>query len=162
MFCASLVTNIADKFESVLAVDVAMAVFHTFAESQALCAHNLVNLYLDDELQDATPDVITCCILSLVLTHERPFIHPPVYHAVLLNSIINASKEVENLKKMKVVAEEKIAKLFEQFDSLPKIQQDRFVIFLGTYLSQSSGKDLGMAESFLLKLTESPSKAVLK
>jgi hypothetical protein len=30
------------------------------------------------------------------------------------------------------------------------------VSFIGAYISQSAGKDLGQAESFLLKLTETP------
>jgi hypothetical protein len=34
------------------------------------------------------------------------------------------------------------------------MQQDRVVEFLGAFISQSAGRDLGLAENFLIKLTQ--------
>jgi hypothetical protein len=101
---------INDKFESVLAVDVAMAIFKTFADSQQMCAHNLLNLYLAEELKEAMPEVLLSCLFSLLLSHERPFTEPPLFFAVLLNQMVNSSREIESLKKLKSFAEEKFSK----------------------------------------------------
>lgn len=60
------------------------------------------------------------------------------------------------------MAEEKIAKIFGAFEAFNAIQQERIVSFLGAYICQSAGRDLGLAESFLLKLTETPQRLVLK
>lgn len=129
-------TTINDKFESVLAVDVAMAIFKTFAESQQMCAHNLLNLYLSEELKEAMPEVLLSCLLSLLLSHERPFTEPPLFFAVLLNQMVNSSREIESLKKLKSFAEEKFSKyVFAHFNNFTYLQQERIIAFLGTYLS---------------------------
>ena len=131
-----IVTSINDKFESVRAVDVAMAVLKTFAESQQMCAHNLLNLYLAEELIEAVPEVILSCIFSLLLSHERPFTEPPLFFAVLLNQMVNSSREIESLKKLKSFAEDKFSKqVFAHFNSFTFLQQERIIAFLGAYLS---------------------------
>ena len=67
-----------------------------------------------------------------------------------------------------------MAKVFASFDALPGStpnlegsvlfgsSRERYLSFLGTYISQSSGKDLSLAESFLLQLTSTPHKKHIK
>ena len=86
-----------------------------------MCASNLQNLYLHEELIESVPEVLLTTLLSLMLSHERPLSQPPVYYAMLLNSIIQSSKDSDNLKKLKVMAEEKIAKMFGAFESFNSI-----------------------------------------
>lgn len=51
--------------------------------------------------------------------------------------------------------EERFSRLvFSNFEKFNFLQQERIVTFLGSYISQSSGKDLGQSEQFLLELTK--------
>jgi|APCry1669190731_1035312.scaffolds.fasta_scaffold206255_1 hypothetical protein len=69
--------------------------------------------------------------------------------------MVNKSRETEKLKKLKSQVEEKFSRLvFANFEKFNFTQQERIVTFLGSYISQSSGKDLGLAEQFLLELTK--------
>lgn len=145
-----------DRFESVLALDLCLAVLRTFSDSQQMAAQNLVNFYLSEELSDSVADVILHTIFSLVVTHEKPFSDlTPLYFAVMLNTMVNMSRDHDKLKKLKHHIEDKFSKsVFAKIADFSPIQRERIVDFLGAYLSQSSGKDLGQAEPFLLKLTE--------
>lgn len=60
---------LTDKFESILAVDLTMALLKTFQESQQMACQNLINLYLSEELADNIPTVLIQTLLGLLLTH---------------------------------------------------------------------------------------------
>jgi hypothetical protein len=64
-----------------------------------MAAQNLVNFYLNEELQDNIADVLLHTIFSLVLSDKHEL--TPLYYAVLLNSMVNMSRDNEKLKKMK-------------------------------------------------------------
>ena len=67
-----------------------------------MTAQNLVNFYLHDELTDQVPDILLQSIFSLLLTHDKPFKDlPPLYYAIMLNNMVNLSRESEKLKKLK-------------------------------------------------------------
>lgn len=95
-------------------------------------------------------------IFSLVINHEKPFNDlPPLYFAVMLNTMVNMSRDHDKLRKLKHHIEDKFSKLvFSKISEFSDIQRERVVDFLGAYLSQCAGRDLGQAEPFLLKLTE--------
>jgi hypothetical protein len=63
----NIVTGIKDKFESILAVDIAMALIFTFSDEHRMVSHNLINMYLSEELREATPSIILAAIYSLVI-----------------------------------------------------------------------------------------------
>jgi len=44
-----VVTSIKDKYQAMLAVEVAFALIHTFQESHDMCASNLLNMYMSEE-----------------------------------------------------------------------------------------------------------------
>lgn len=104
--------TLPDKFESTLAVDMCMAVLRTFAESQQMAAQSLVNFYLHEELADHVTEVILHALFSLLLTYEKPFNDiTPLYLAILLNTIVNVSRDNnDKLKKLRANIEEKFAK----------------------------------------------------
>jgi hypothetical protein len=57
---------------------------------------------LSEELSDYAADVILHMIFSLLVTVEKPFNDlTPLYYAVLLNTIVNMSRDNEKLKKLK-------------------------------------------------------------
>jgi hypothetical protein len=57
---------------------------------------------LSEELSDSAADVILHMIFSLLVTVEKPFNDlTPLYYAVLLNTIVNMSRDNEKLKKLK-------------------------------------------------------------
>lgn len=149
-------TVLDDKYESALALDLAMALLRTFSESQQMAAQQFVNLYLCEDLQDQIPDVILHTIFSLVVTTDKPFTDiTPLYLAVFLNTVCNTARDVDKLKKLKLKAEDKFTKLvFQNSQHFTKIQILRIVDFLGAYISQSAGRDLSQAEPFLIKLTQ--------
>jgi hypothetical protein len=67
-----------------------------------MAAQNLMNFYLAEDIADSVGDVILSTILSLVLTHEKPFSDlSPLYFAILLNSIITQSGSHDKLRKLK-------------------------------------------------------------
>lgn len=77
-----------------------------------MCAQNLINIYLHEELQDSIAELIVTAILSLVLTSgERPFNYPPAYFAMLLQQIITNGQN-DQLKGLRKLAEEKMAQIF--------------------------------------------------
>lgn len=79
-----------------------MSIVRTFSDSQQMTAQNLVNFYLHDELTDQVPDILLQSIFSLLLTHDKPFKDlPPLYYAIMLNNMVNLSRESEKLKKLK-------------------------------------------------------------
>ncbi len=121
-----------------------------------MAAQNLINFYLSDEIADQIPDILLQSIFSLLLTHEKPFKDlPPIFYAILLNNVVNLSQESEKLKKLKQQVEEKFSRLvFNNYEKFNFLQQERIVIFLGSYISQSSGSTLGRSEQFLLELTK--------
>lgn len=79
-----------------------MSIVRTFSDSQQMTAQNLVNFYLHDELTDQVPDILLQSIFSLLLTYDKPFKDlPPLYYAIMLNNMVNLSRESEKLKKLK-------------------------------------------------------------
>jgi hypothetical protein len=67
-----------------------------------MAAQNLMNFYLAEDIADSVGDVILSTILSLVLTHEKPFSDlSPLYFAILLNSIVTQSGSHDKLRKLK-------------------------------------------------------------
>jgi len=67
-----------------------------------MAAQNLMNFYLAEDIADSVGDVILSTILSLVLTHEKPFSDlSPLYFAILLNSIVIQSGSHDKLRKLK-------------------------------------------------------------
>ena len=106
---------------------------------------NLINFYLSEELQDSVGDVILSTIFGLVLTHEKPFSDlTPLYFAILLNSLINLSGANDKMRKLKHQMEEKFTtEVFAKIGDFSKLQRERVVEFLGAFISQSAGRDLG-------------------
>mmetsp|Transcript_28620 Transcript_28620/g.35451 ORF Transcript_28620/g.35451 Transcript_28620/m.35451 type:complete len:101 (-) Transcript_28620:1386-1688(-) len=68
-----LITSINDKYQAVLATDIALALIHTFHDSHELVAQNLLNMYIADELKECLPEVIMTAVFSLVVHAEKPF-----------------------------------------------------------------------------------------
>lgn len=68
-----------------------------------MAAQNLINMYLEEDIRDALPNIILNVILSslLDLNKRTPNSKKPVFYAVLLNSVINQSEKVESFKKFK-------------------------------------------------------------
>lgn len=121
-----------------------------------MAAQNLMNFYLSEELADSVGDVVLSVVFGLVLTHEKPFSDlSPLYFAILLNSLINLSGSHDKLRKLKQQMEEKFTiEVFAKIGDFSKLQRERVVEFLGAFISQSCGRDLGQAENFLIKLTQ--------
>ena len=67
------VTGIADKYHSILAIDIVFALLQTFQESHDMCAQNLLNMYLAEEVKDALPEFLLTAVCSLVIHSEKPF-----------------------------------------------------------------------------------------
>ena len=65
-----------------------------------MAAHNLLNMYVVEELREFLPEVILCAVFSLLLSTEKPHSYPPVFYATLLNSCIFQSKNLESFKKL--------------------------------------------------------------
>ena len=68
-----LITGITDKFQAIIATDIALALIQTFQESHEMAASNLLNMYIADELKEHLPEVILTAVLSLVVHSEKPF-----------------------------------------------------------------------------------------
>ena len=68
-----LISGIQDKFQAILATDIAFALIQTFQESHEMTASNLLNMYIAEEYKEFLPGVITTAILSLVIHSEKPF-----------------------------------------------------------------------------------------
>ena len=68
-----LITGITDKYQAVLATDIALALIHTFQDSHELTASNLLNMYIADEYKESLPLVLMTALFSLVIHSEKPF-----------------------------------------------------------------------------------------
>jgi hypothetical protein len=88
----SIVTSIPDKFQQILAIDVAFALIQTFQESHDMCSQNLLNMYLAEEVKHALPEVLLTVVFSLSVHSSKPFYDKPAFFAVLLNSLLEHSK----------------------------------------------------------------------
>jgi len=153
-FVLNTALPIKDKYESILAVDVAMALIHTFKDEHKMLSHNLLNMYLSEELKEAAPSVILAAVYSLVVEAKRPHIDATVYYAVLMNSMVYNSKAMENFKKFKGLSEDVfVQSIFSNIAHFAPAARTRAISFLSFFLSQIAGKDLGQAEPILLKLT---------
>ena len=151
-----MITGINDKYQAVLATDIALALIHTFQDSHELAAQNLLNMYITDELKECLPEVILTALFSLVVHSEKPFHGPVVFFTILTNSLIEQSKGIESLKKFKGQLEDQLAqKIFQNVVHLRKNAQRRVCSFLALLLSQTAGRDLGQTEPMLIKITES-------
>jgi len=74
---------------------------------------------------------------------------------MLLNTLVQMGRDQDRLRKMKSQVEDCFTKfIFANISAFSRAQRDRIAEFLGSYIAQSSGRDIGSAESFLLKLTE--------
>lgn len=94
-------------------------------------------------------------IFSLVIEAEKPFTRQTVFYTILVSSIVEQSKSIEPLKKLKVQMEDAFTKhLFQNVQAYDEQNQRRVCQFLAVLLSQTAGKDLGQTEPLLLKLTE--------
>ena len=98
---SNMVTGITDKYQAILAIDIAFALIHTFQDSHEMCAKNLLDMYLAEEVKDAMPEVILTAVLSLIAHSEKPFFDKPAFFTVLLNSMLEQAKSIEHLKKFK-------------------------------------------------------------
>ena len=83
-----LVQGIPDKFEAILAVDIAFALINTFQESHEMTGSNLLNMYIAEEYREFLPEVILTAVFSLIVHAEKPFIEQPVFYTILVNSLI--------------------------------------------------------------------------
>lgn len=81
----NMVTSIGDKYQAILAIDIAYALINTFQESHDMCAQNLLNMHLAEEVKDALPEVILSAVLSLTVHSEKPFYDKPAFFTILLN-----------------------------------------------------------------------------
>ena len=63
----NIVTSIKDKYEAILAIDIALALVHTFGDEHRMCSHNLINMHLSEELKEATASVVLAALYSLVI-----------------------------------------------------------------------------------------------
>ena len=150
-----VISSIRDKYQAILAVEIAMALIHTFQESHDMCASNLLNMYMSEEQREFLPEVILTAIFSLVIEAEKPFVRQTVFYTILLSSIVEQSKSNDALKKLKVQMEDAFTKhLFRNVQAYDEQNQRRLCDFLAVFLSQIAGKDLGQTEPLLLKLTE--------
>ena len=75
-----------------------------------MCASNLLNMYMAEEYREFLPNVILTAIYSLIIQSEKPFIKQTVFYTILVNSIVEQSKSVEALKKLKVQMEDGFTK----------------------------------------------------
>ena len=105
-----LITGITDKYQAVLATDIALALIHTFQDSHEMTASNLLNLYIADEYKESLPQVILTALLSLVVHSEKPFHSQSVFFTILTNSLIEQSKTLESMKKFKGQVEDHLAR----------------------------------------------------
>ena len=53
-----------------------------------MCAQNLLNMHLAEEVKDALPEVILTAVLSLTVHSEKPFYDKPAFFTILLNSLL--------------------------------------------------------------------------
>ena len=53
-----------------------------------MCAQNLLNMHLAEEVKDALPEVILTAVLSLTVHPEKPFYDKPAFFTILLNSLL--------------------------------------------------------------------------
>jgi hypothetical protein len=154
-FVLNVPLPIKDKYEAILALDVAFALLHTFKEEHRMVSHNLLNMYLSDELKEAAPSVILTAVYSLVVDSRPPHISNTVFYAVLMNSMVYNSKSIEVFKKFKGLSEEVfVQSIFTHCASFTATARARAISYLSFFLSQIAGKDLGQAEPMLLKLTQ--------
>lgn len=150
-----LVTGISDKFQAILAVDIAFALVQTFQDSHEMTASNLINMYIAEEIKEFLPEVILTAVLSLVVHSEKPFHSPPVFFTMLTNSLIEQAKKQESMKKFKGQIEDALARfVFKNVSHFKKPTQKRICQYMALLLSQVSGRDLGQTEPMLLKITE--------
>ena len=128
-----------DKFEAILAVDTAMAVIQTFADSHKMTAQNLMNMYLADELSEQLPDVLLVTIYSLMLGHRQaPHDLPPAFFAMVLSQLIESSNDINKptFKKLQSRAEDILAKnVYTNLDKMTPEAKARFATFLALFLS---------------------------
>ena len=96
-----LITGIQDKYQAILATDIALALIHTFQESHEMTASNLLNMYIAEEFKEFLPEVVLTAVLSLVVHSEKPFHEQSVFYTILTNSLIEQSKSIESMKKFK-------------------------------------------------------------
>ena len=96
-----LITGITDKYQAVLATDIALALIHTFQDSHELTASNLLNMYIAEEYKESLPLVLMTALFSLVIHSEKPFHSQAVFFTILTNSLIEQSKSIESMKKFK-------------------------------------------------------------
>jgi len=149
-----LITGISDKYQAVLATDIALALIHTFHDSHELAAQNLLNMFMADEIKEFLPQVVLTALFSLVIHSEKPFHEPVMYYTILTNSLIEQSKLIESLKKFKGQLEDQLARfLFQNVAHFRTTTQRRICSYFALLLSQTAGRDLGQTEPMLIKIT---------
>lgn len=68
-----LITGISDKYQAVLATDIAMSLIWTFQDSHEMVASNLLNMFVAEEIKEYLPEVLLTAVFSLVVHSEKPF-----------------------------------------------------------------------------------------
>jgi hypothetical protein len=152
-FLLSIPTLIKDKYDAILAADVAFALVHTFQDEHRMLSHNLLNMHLSEELKEALPSVILVCIYSLIIGAQIPHTQETIYYAVLMNSLAYNAKAMDAFKKFKSQSEDIfVSGIFSNIHLLTPTAVKHTISYMATFLSQIAGKDLGQAEPILLKL----------
>ena len=101
-----------------------------------MAGSNLLNMYIAEELREALPEVILTAVLSLVVQADKPFIDKPVFYTILINSLVEQSKSIESLKKLKFQMEDVFAKhIFGNIHDFNEVSQQRICQFLAVLLS---------------------------
>lgn len=125
---------IKDKYEAILAVDIAMALIQTFSDEHRMVSHNLLNMHLSEELKDAIPSVILAAIYSLVIQASGCHVSQTVYYAVLMNSIVYNAREM--FKKFKGHSEDVFVQaIFQNCSFLTPNARARATSYMSTFLS---------------------------
>lgn len=66
-----------------------------------MTASNLLNMFIAEEYKEFLPEVLLTAVLSLVVHSEKPFHGQSVFFTILTNSLIEQSKTIESMKKLK-------------------------------------------------------------
>ena len=83
-------------------------------------------MYMSEEYREFLPEVILTAIYSLIIQAEKPFVRQTVFYTILVNSIVEQSKSIEPLKKLKVQMEDAFTKhLFQNVQAYNEQNQRR-------------------------------------
>lgn len=75
-----------------------------------MVASNLLNMFIAEEIKEFLPEVLLTAIFSLVVHSEKPFHSKVVFFTTLTNSLIEQSKKMDSMKKLKGQLEDYFAR----------------------------------------------------